>query len=112
MSHATVHMHERGSFGSTYASTLMMANPTMNNRRNQLMDRPSLQRQEKDGKGQTNSRKSSPINVRETDLSLTTHTTTHMQIKYQYAGQSLLKAKLRKETVQKMLYTTYYLKET
>ncbi len=33
MSHATVHMHEKGSFGSTYASALVMTNPTMNNRR-------------------------------------------------------------------------------
>ncbi len=43
MSHAAVCMHERGSFGSTYASALMMTNPAMNNRRNQLIDWPSLQ---------------------------------------------------------------------
>ncbi len=47
MSHAAVRIHEGGSFGSTYASALMMANPTINNRRNQLIDWPSLERQEK-----------------------------------------------------------------
>ncbi len=45
MSHAAVCMHERESFGSIYASALMMTNLTMNNRRNQLIDR----RQEKEG---------------------------------------------------------------
>ncbi len=50
----------------------------------------------------------------ETDLPLTTHTHSHphTQIKYKFSGQPLTKAKLLKETVQKMLYTTYYLEET
>ncbi len=38
MGDAAVRMHERGSFGSPFASTLMMTNPAMNNRRNQLID--------------------------------------------------------------------------
>ncbi len=49
MSHAAVCMHERGGFWSIYASALMMTNPTMNNRRNQLIDWPSLGRKEKEG---------------------------------------------------------------
>ncbi len=48
MSHAAVRMHERQSFGSTYASALMMTNPTMNSRRNQLIDLPSIERQKKE----------------------------------------------------------------
>ncbi len=34
MSHADVHIHEKGSFGSKFASALMMTNPTTGNRRN------------------------------------------------------------------------------
>ncbi len=49
MSHAVVRMHEKEGFGSKYASALMITNPTMNNRRNQLIDRQSLKRQEKEG---------------------------------------------------------------
>ncbi len=51
MSHAAVCMHERGSHigGSTYASALMMTNPTLNNRRNQLIDQPFLKRYKKEG---------------------------------------------------------------
>ncbi len=64
------------------------------------------------GSSQKNCRKSSPSNAGETDLPLTTHTTIHTHIKYQHAGQSSTKAKLLKEIVQKMLYTTYYLEET
>ncbi len=41
MSHAAVRIHERGSFGSTFASALMITNPTMNSRRNRSIDWPS-----------------------------------------------------------------------
>ncbi len=51
--------------------------------------------------------KLSPGSAGETDLPLSTHTA-YMQIKYQYAGQSLTKAKPLKEMVQKcyMQHTT------
>ncbi len=81
MSHAVVRMHEREGFGSKYASALMMPNPTMNNRRNQLSEVQSLKRQ-------MHCRKSSSSYAEETDLPITTHTTVHTQIKHQLAGQS------------------------
>ncbi len=49
LSHAVVRKHERGSFGSTYISALMMTYPTMNNRRNQWIDWPFLERLEREG---------------------------------------------------------------
>ncbi len=105
MNHAAVRMHEGKSFGSTYASVLMMSNPTMNNRRNQLIDWPSLQRKvdcrftRRNGSILQNCRKSSPSSTGETGQpSINAHTN-----KCQYARQSLTKAKLLKETLQNML---------
>ncbi len=45
MHHAAVCIHERGSFGLTFTSALMMTNPTMNNRGNRSIDWPFLERQ-------------------------------------------------------------------
>ncbi len=98
MSHAAVRMHEHGNFGSTYTSALTMGNPLMNNRRNQLSDWPSLDRQEKEGTAKRTA--GSHLLVMPERLPLTIHTTIHTQIKYHFAGQSLTKAKLMKETVQ------------
>ncbi len=47
MSHAAVRIHERESFGSTFASALMMTNPKMNNRGNRSVGWPSLEDQMK-----------------------------------------------------------------
>ncbi len=47
MSRAAFRMHGRGNFESAYDSALMMTNTTMNKRRNQLIDWPYLERQEK-----------------------------------------------------------------
>ncbi len=44
MKHAAIRMIERGSFETTYASALMMTNPTVKYRRNQLINWPSIQR--------------------------------------------------------------------
>ncbi len=62
MSHAAVRIHERGSFGSTYDSALMMTNPTM-------IDRLAFLRAPGERESsQKNCRKSSPSSAGETDL--------------------------------------------
>ncbi len=47
MSHAVVRIHERGSFGSIFASALILTNPTMNNRGNWSIYWSSLEHLEK-----------------------------------------------------------------
>ncbi len=103
MSHAAVRMRERGSFGHKYASALMMTNPSVNNRRNQLINWLSLQTKvecrtiRRNGPIQRSHRKLSPSSAVETSQSsINAHTN-----KYQYVGQSLTKAKLLKGTAQK-----------
>ncbi len=59
-----------------------------------------------------NCTKSSPSIAGETDLPLTTHTTTNTQIKYQYAGQSLTKAEFLVGKDTKGLFSAYYYEET
>ncbi len=90
-----------------------MTNPTINNRRNQLIGWPSLERQEKESPAKRTAGSHLPVMPEKLICTLTTHThQPQTQIKYQYAGQSLPKAKRLKETAQKMLYTIYYLEET
>ncbi len=100
MSHAAVRMPGRGSFGSAYASALMMTNPTMNNRRNQLIDWLSdCLSTRRNGSRQRNCRKSSPSSAGEASQpSINEHTN-----KYQCARQSLTKAKPLKKTVQNVI---------
>ncbi len=72
---------------------MIMTNPTMINRRNRLIDWPSLERQEKEGPGKRTAGSHLPVVI--------CPQTTHTQIKYQYSGQSLIRAKLRKEMIQR-----------
>ncbi len=91
MNHAAVRMHKRDSFGSTYASALMIMNPMMNNRRNQLIDWLSMQRKvdgrftRRNGSSPKFCWQASPSSTGETgQSSIYAHTN-----KYQYARQSL-----------------------
>ncbi len=102
MSHVAACMHKRESFGPTYAIALMMTNLTMNNRRNQFIDWPSLGRQEKEGPAKRTAGSNLPVMPEKLICPLPhTHAIIHTQIQYQYAGQSLTRAKLLKETAQK-----------
>ncbi len=95
-SEAALRINERGSFGSTFASVLVITNPTMSNRRNRSIDWPSLECQDK--KVPANRTAGSHLPV--VPEKLICPQTTHTQIKYQYDGQSLTKATLWTEPIQ------------
>ncbi len=99
-------MPERRRFGLTFASALMMTNPTMNNRRYRLIGWPSLEHQRK-GFSQRNCRKVCSSSASETNqLAIN-----QKQTKYQYTEQPLTKAEPQEDKVQNGVQT-YYLEET
>ncbi len=88
--HAAVRLHERGRFGSTHASALMMTNPTMNNRSHQLIDWSYLQRKivevtRRNGSSHKNYRKNYRMETGQPSINARTN-------KYRYARQSLTRA--------------------
>ncbi len=76
---------------------MMMINPTMSNRWNRSVDWPPFEHQEKESPAKRSAGSHLPVVAEK----LIGPQTTHTQIKYQYAGQSLTKAKLRRETIKK-----------